>query len=386
MREVLRSGSPRLSAWLGLCLALGCSAPAPDGAPRVVLVGLDGADWETIHALFEAGRLPHLEALVEGGASGVLHTVEPMLSPMLWTSIATGRTAGLRAVRGLALPPDQLDYALVSLGTQSYPELEVELGAMRDLGAYVKFVFPPNAAIVGIPPRWHAAETDFYQAALERSWRVTRDLVDERVLSESTGVREDVFKLWNVNYMGAGVLYGIQPAAPLRFGGEKREKSLERFRERRRKGLETSLAERASGDSGGAALAEPAAVTASIGDLVEGPPCGSVVHGPTGIRYDPIEYALGSWVVTLVTPETRPDGVGGVITNAEEEWNDSPSDELLQVKSMLLTATNDMIDGITGGLTFGYMTVVFNFEDQVRTCCGQGRSDAECNRPRWPAS
>jgi hypothetical protein len=23
--------------------------------------------------------------------------------------------------------------------------------------------------------------------------------------------------------------------------------------------------------------------------------------------------------------------------------------------------------------------VVFNFEDQVRTCCGQGRSDAECN-------
>jgi hypothetical protein len=46
---------------------------------------------------------------------------------------------------------------------------------------------------------------------------------------------------------------------------------------------------------------------------------------------------------------------------------------------MVMTATNDMIDGITGDLTFGNMSVVFNFEDRVRTCCGEGKSDAECN-------
>jgi len=281
-------------------------------------------------------------------------------------------SAGLRAVRGLALPPDQLDYALVTLGTTSQAELEAEIGAMRELGAYVKFVFPPNAAIVGIPPRWHAAETQFYQLAQDRQWRVIRDLVDEEVLSASTGVAPDVFKLWNVNYMDAGVLYGVRPAAPLAYGGEKREKSLEVFRERRRAGFEASLASRGIDSSAPIAAA-------AVGDLVEGPPCGSVVHGATGIRYDPIEYALGSWVISLVTPETPPDGVGGVTTNAEEQWNDSPSDELLQVKSMVLTATNDMIDGITGDLTFGNMSVVFNFEDQVRTCCGEGKSDAQCN-------
>jgi len=33
-----------------------------------------------------------MKSLLEGGSSGVLHTVEPMLSPMLWTSIATGKT------------------------------------------------------------------------------------------------------------------------------------------------------------------------------------------------------------------------------------------------------------------------------------------------------
>jgi len=290
-------------------------------------------------------------------------------------------SAGLKAVRSIVLPPDQLDYVLVTLETESYPALEREIGAMRDMGVYVKFVFPPDAAIVGIPPRSHPVEAEFYQAAQEREWNVIRDLADERFLSASTGVNEDVFKLWNVNYMGAGALYGVRPAAPLRWGGENHEKSLERFRERRRRGFERSRAERADDSSANllsASVATPQAL-ASSGNLVAGPPCGSVVHGPTGIRYDPIEYALGSWVISLVTPETPPDGVGGVITNAEEQWNDDPSDELLQVKSMVVTATNDMIDGITGDLTFGNMSVVFNFEDQVRTCCGQGKSDAECN-------
>jgi hypothetical protein len=313
--------------------------------------------------------------------SACLALTSAAFAPAMAESGDASCSTGLKAVKSIALPPDQLDYALVTLETQTYPALEREIGAMRDMGVYVKFVFPPNAAIVGIPPRWHPVETEFYQAAQERQWRVIRDLVDERVLSASTGVREDVFSLWNINYMGAGVLYGIRPVAPLRWGGEKHEKSLERFRERRRKGFERSIAERAHGSSADlldASLASPQA-SAAIGDLVEGPPCGSVAHGSTGIRYDPIEYALGSWVISLVTPETPPDGVGGVTTNAEEQWNDNPSDELLQVKSMVMTATNDMIDGFTGGLTIGNMSVVFNFEDQVRTCCGQGKSDADCN-------
>ena len=192
-------------------------------------------------------------------------------------------SAGLKAVRGIALPPDQLDYALVTLETESYPALESEIGAMREMGVYVKFVFPPNAAIVGIPPRWHPVETEFYQAAGEREWRVIRDLVDESVLSASTDVKEDVFKLWNVNYMGAGVLYGIRPAAPLRWGGENHEKSLERFRERRRQGFERSRAQRANDSSADLLGASPATLqaSASIGDLVEGPPCISKVRGVT---------------------------------------------------------------------------------------------------------
>lgn len=44
--------------------------------------------------------MPGMEWLVEGGMSGNLTTMEPQLSPMLWTSIATGKRAGDHGVHG----------------------------------------------------------------------------------------------------------------------------------------------------------------------------------------------------------------------------------------------------------------------------------------------
>ena len=61
------------------------------GKKRLLLVGWDSADWKLIHPLLDRGRLPAVAGLVEGGTAGNLTTLEPQLSPMLWTSIATGK-------------------------------------------------------------------------------------------------------------------------------------------------------------------------------------------------------------------------------------------------------------------------------------------------------
>lgn len=63
-----------------------------DGPPDVYLIGLDGADWEIIDRLGAEGRLPNLERLRREGAWGVLRSEEPLLSPVVWTTIATGRS------------------------------------------------------------------------------------------------------------------------------------------------------------------------------------------------------------------------------------------------------------------------------------------------------
>jgi arylsulfatase A-like enzyme/Flp pilus assembly protein TadD len=71
--------------------------PAKPAAPggkraRVVLVGWDGADWKFLEPLLAAGALPNLAALVAKGRTWDLATYEPMASPLVWTTIATGRT------------------------------------------------------------------------------------------------------------------------------------------------------------------------------------------------------------------------------------------------------------------------------------------------------
>jgi len=58
---------------------------------RVAVVGVDGADWDLMQPLIERGELPHFAALRERGAWGSLETLEPTLSPALWTSMVTGK-------------------------------------------------------------------------------------------------------------------------------------------------------------------------------------------------------------------------------------------------------------------------------------------------------
>lgn len=72
--------------------ATGASAASPrDPRWPVVIVGVDGLDWQLADPLLAAGRLPHLAALIARGARGDLRSEEPMLSPLLWTTMATGR-------------------------------------------------------------------------------------------------------------------------------------------------------------------------------------------------------------------------------------------------------------------------------------------------------
>lgn len=66
----------------------------------MLLLGWDSADWKVIRPLMEAGRMPYLRGIVENGVSGNLASLEPMISPMLWTSIATGRLAETHGVFG----------------------------------------------------------------------------------------------------------------------------------------------------------------------------------------------------------------------------------------------------------------------------------------------
>ena len=58
---------------------------ALDSRRKLLLVGWDAADWKVISPLVDQGLMPYTARLVENGVMGNLATLNPILSPMLWT-------------------------------------------------------------------------------------------------------------------------------------------------------------------------------------------------------------------------------------------------------------------------------------------------------------
>lgn len=74
---------------------------------KLLLIGWDAADWELVNPLLDAGRMPNLKRLVDTGVTGSMLSLQPMLSPILWTSIATGKRAYQHGIHGFVEPtPD----------------------------------------------------------------------------------------------------------------------------------------------------------------------------------------------------------------------------------------------------------------------------------------
>ncbi|MGH9381097.1 MAG: alkaline phosphatase family protein [Thermoanaerobaculia bacterium] len=68
--------------------------------PEVVLIGIDGASWKVIGPMIEAGELRTLAALREQGASmPEFETMGTTTSPIVWTTVATGRTPREHGIR-----------------------------------------------------------------------------------------------------------------------------------------------------------------------------------------------------------------------------------------------------------------------------------------------
>lgn len=104
-----------LAGGLALATSIGCGSrkavpAARTGAPRpveaedsssrpirpsgrrapVIWLGLDGLDWDWMDRLSAAGRVPNWSKLVAEGASDKLASFMPILSPVVWTTMATG--------------------------------------------------------------------------------------------------------------------------------------------------------------------------------------------------------------------------------------------------------------------------------------------------------
>jgi len=67
-------------------------------ASRVLVIGLDGVTWDVLSPLMESDRMPRLREVVERGASGVLRSTTPPITPAAWTTFMTGKQPGAHGI------------------------------------------------------------------------------------------------------------------------------------------------------------------------------------------------------------------------------------------------------------------------------------------------
>ena len=83
-----------------LLLLTACGGGGTQEPGRVLLIGLDGTEWDLLGPMIEAGEMPNLARVMESGVYGKLRSLEPpQKSPAIWTTIATGKSPDQHGIR-----------------------------------------------------------------------------------------------------------------------------------------------------------------------------------------------------------------------------------------------------------------------------------------------
>ena len=98
---------------------------------RVVVIGFDGMDPDRVNRLFELGKLPHMASLRDEGTYTLLHTTCPSISPVAWSTFATGVNPGKHSIFDFLMPNRKLYIAELSSARIGSPPRTLSLGPIK---------------------------------------------------------------------------------------------------------------------------------------------------------------------------------------------------------------------------------------------------------------
>jgi predicted AlkP superfamily phosphohydrolase/phosphomutase len=109
---------------------------------RVLVVGIDGATLEVLVPEMKAERLPNFKRLIEMGAHGQLQSEKPLISPAIWTTIATGKERKAHGIRNFLVKK------------KSEPESERLVGSFDRRSLALWDIFSASGRTVGVMGWW----------------------------------------------------------------------------------------------------------------------------------------------------------------------------------------------------------------------------------------
>jgi predicted AlkP superfamily phosphohydrolase/phosphomutase len=90
-------------ASLVLCSASGFAADTPPHHPKVMVLSVNGAEWDIIKPLLVRGELPNLAKVIEHGVAGKLRTTAAPVCPKVYSSIFTSTPTMEHGITGFKI-------------------------------------------------------------------------------------------------------------------------------------------------------------------------------------------------------------------------------------------------------------------------------------------
>jgi predicted AlkP superfamily phosphohydrolase/phosphomutase len=161
---------------------------------KILVIGLDGATWKIIIPMIEKGKMPNLNNLMQKGASGILQSTIPPITPAAWTSFQTGVNPGKHGIidfRFFDRDVNKIDLVNSSnINMRTLWEI-ASLHNKKTILINVPLTFPPraiNGIVIG----------DMLSPAVDERFVYPRAIYDQYIKGQGyqiTGGRIDKYKL-----------------------------------------------------------------------------------------------------------------------------------------------------------------------------------------------
>jgi predicted AlkP superfamily phosphohydrolase/phosphomutase len=130
----------------------------PPDQQRFMIIGMDGGTWDIINPMIDKGLLKNLAFIKQNGATAVSRSLDPPLSPLVWTSIATGKLPSKHGVFDFG-------YNANDIKTRTIWDIFDMQGFSIGLSGYL-VTWPPHPVNGFIIPGWTAQGNDTYPPEL----------------------------------------------------------------------------------------------------------------------------------------------------------------------------------------------------------------------------
>jgi len=114
---------------------------------KILIVGLDGGSWNVLNPMFKKGLLKNLRNIIKNGASGILKSTHPPMTPPAWTSFLTGVNPGKHGIFGFTKKsPNSYDFEPINRFDIKKPSIWRILSdrGKKVISINVPMTFPPE--------------------------------------------------------------------------------------------------------------------------------------------------------------------------------------------------------------------------------------------------